>query len=307
MIYKNIRMLVAAVATAMALSFVGLFGNKAYAETADYQLQISPVKVAIDKLEPGEEYRGTFEVRNTGQKALSFTVTGAPYSVKNEKYEPDFSTTNAYTELNDWMTVTPSEGEVEPGGTVEVEYVINVPEDTHGGQQNAAIIVQATNLGDADGSAVQALGQVAFIIYSNVKGEVIESAKITENQIPGFLLNPPVKVSSTVENTGNVYAEASYTLQVFKLFGGEEVYTNEENPETSTVFAGTKRYNEMEWKGAPQLGIYRLRQTVKIFDEESVKEKIVVLCPVWFLFIVLLAIFLVIFWIATRVKQRKKD
>lgn len=309
MLQKKIKMFVALAAAVIGVG--GWFGNvgtnAAYAEGApEYQMQISPVKAAIEKLEPGEVYEGKFEVRNTGQKKINFTVKGAPYSVSNEKYDPDFNTTNAYTELNEWMTVTPSEGEIEPGGSVEVEYVIEVPENAHGGQQNAAIIVQATNQDSTESSAVQALGQIGYIIYSNVKGETNESAQVTENHIPKFLLSPPVKVTAIVENTGNVYGEATYTLQVYKFFGNEEVYSNESEPEKSIVFAGTKRYNEMSWAEAPQLGIYRVKQTVKIFDTESVEEKVVFLCPVWLLFVVLLAIFLAVFWIASKARGKKK-
>lgn len=307
MFYQRIKKL-AVLATVAIVFCAGLFSNAVYADgDPDYRMQISPIKNAIKELKPGEEYRGRFEVTNRGAKAIDFKVEGAPYSVSNQNYDPDFSTKNAYTELNEWMTVTPSEGEVAPGESIEVEYVINVPEDAHGGQQNAAIIVQATNLDDNGGSAVQALNQIAFVIYSNIQGDVKETGVVLENNVPGFLLGAPMTVSSLVENTGNVYGEATYKLQVFSLFGSGEVYTNEEEPETDVVFAGTKRYHEMTWEGAPQLGIFRVKQTVKIFDEESEVEKIVLLCPVWFLFVLLLIIFVAIFWIFGRMKGRKSE
>ena len=96
-------------------------------------------------------------------------------------------------------------------------------------------------------------------------------------------------------------------MQVFPLFGDEEVYTNEENPVKQMVLPGTNRYNELSWDGAPALRIFRVKQTVKIFDEVSVTEKMVFLCPIWFLFIVLLLIFCVIFWIVSRVRNRRKE
>ena len=45
-------------------------------------------------------------------------------------------------------------------------------------------------------------------------------------------------------------------------------------------------------------------ETVTIFDETSVTEKIVFLCPIWFLFLVLLIIFFVIFWLVSRARSR---
>lgn len=281
-------------------------GTASAVDDAAYQMQISPIKNAIEELKPGEEYQGKFEVRNTGVKPISFTTKSAPYSVTNEKYEPSFTEKNAYTELADWMTVTPSEGEVAPGESATIEYVINVPSDTHGGQQNGAVIVQATNLDDTNGSAVQALNQIAYIIYANVEGEVNEAGKVLENNVPGFLLGSPMTVSSLVENTGNVYTDVTYKLQVYSLFGGEEVYTNEEDPVSNVVFAGTKRYSEMTWEGAPQLGIFKVKQTVEFVGEDSVNERLVFLCPIWFLVIVLLVILTAVFWLVGRIRSRRQ-
>ena len=95
-------------------------------------------------------------------------------------------------------------------------------------------------------------------------------------------------------------------MQVFGLFGDEEVYTNEENPTTATVLPDTSRFNTQIWEGAPALGIFRVKQTVSILDQESVTEKIVFLCPIWFLFIILLIIFAAVFWIVNRVRTRNK-
>ena len=94
-------------------------------------------------------------------------------------------------------------------------------------------------------------------------------------------------------------------MQVFPLFGDEEVYTNEENPATLTILPETQRFNSISWDGAPQLGIFRVRETVTILDDTQTIEKIVFLCPIWFLFLILLIIFFVIFWLVSRARSRK--
>ena len=101
--------------------------------------------------------------------------------------------------------------------------------------------------------------------------------------------------------------DRTYTLQVYPLFGNEEVYTNEENPEKRTILPETRRLNTMSWDGAPQLGIFRVKQTVKFLDDTKVTEKLVFICPLWFLFVVLAIIFLAIFWIVSRVRGRGKE
>lgn len=157
------------------------------------------------------------------------------------------------------------------------------------------------------GSAFKLTQQVGFRVLASIDGTTRKTASITDNKVPGFIFNPPITVSSVVNNSGNIHAKATYVLQVFPLFGDEEVYTNEENPVELTILPETKRYNELSWDDAPHLGIFRVKQTVKIFDEVSVTEKLVFLCPIWFLFIVLLLIFCVIFWIVSRVRSRRKE
>lgn len=181
-----------------------------------------------------------------------------------------------------------------------------MPEDAHGGSQSAVIIIRLKQPAESDSTAVETVQQLGYLVFGNVDGDITRTAKILENKIPSFIFDPPIIATSVIENTGNVYTNASYTLQVFPLFGNEEVYTTEENPELKVIFPETKRYSEISWEGAPALGIFRVKQTIKIFDEVSEVEKLVFLCPLWFIAIILLLIFLIIFWIISRVRGRKE-
>ena len=149
--------------------------------------------------------------------------------------------------------------------------------------------------------------RVALLVFSEVEGNTRREGQVLETKIPTILFNPPITATSLVENTGNVHATAYYTLQVFPLFSDEEVYTNEENPATLTIPPETQRFNSISWDGAPQLGIFRVRETVTILDDTQTIEKIVFLCPIWFLFLILLILFFVIFWLVSRARSRKSS
>lgn len=292
---------------AMLVSSV-LLGQSVFAaeDKPEYKIAISPSIDDLEELKPGTRRTGSFKIYNEGTKDFEYDVSFAPYSVKTESYEPSFTDENKYTDIQSWIEVDAMEGSIEAGGEKIVNYTIDIPDGFHGGMQSAAILITMRNNPDQN-SNINAVRQIAYIIYGNVDGDVIKTGKILENSVPSFLFNPPIYGTSLVENTGNVYTRAEYKLQVFPLFSDEEVYTNEETPENNVIFPETKRYNEVKWEGAPQLGIFRVRQTVKIFDEESVTEKMVFLCPIWFLFIVILIIFCAIFWIVSRVMRRKKE
>ena len=108
-----------------------------------------------------------------------------------------------------------------------------------------------------------------------------------------------------MKNDGNVHTDAEYTLQVWPLFSDEEIYTNEEEPETSMVMPGTERYHA-KTVTTPSFGIFRVTQTVKIFGETSVVEKTVIICPLWLLFLILFVIIGLIIWIFAKVKKNNK-
>lgn len=295
-------------AAALALGIGSSPVVNAAENTPDYRLQISPTQGAFEDLEPGNQYSNYFEIQNTGNKELDFELELAPYSVTNDKYDPDFSTTSKFSEIVDWITLSEESGSVEPGNVAKIEYEINVPDDAPAGGQNAAIIIRATNVDEAETpTAIQTIKQVSYIIYSNVSGETKEAGSISSNKVPSFLFSPPVVTTSVVKNEGNVYTRASYTLEVKSFFGGNTVYTNAESPDTLVILPDTERYNEVSWEGAPQIGLFKVKQTVKIFDEVSEVEKVVFLCPIWFLVLIIAIIGVAIFWIVSHILKRKQQ
>lgn len=305
-IFKNISKVLMGAVLALAYVFAG--GLSVYAEDVpEYRIQMSPARNDIGELKPGETYTGTFLVQNTGTKEFGFTVGVTPYSVVDEKYNPDYSTMNQYTDITDWITFSKKSDSVKPNSEVEIAYTVKVPADVPAGGQYAMLYAEI----DADddntsGAGVAMTRRVGMLLYSNVQGNTRKTATIEENKISSFLFKPPVSATSIVRNSGNTHATAEYILQVYPLFGDEEVYTNEEDPAKLIVLPMTRRLNTVSWEGAPHLGIFRVKQTVRIFGEESTTEKLVFLIPLWFLFIILIIIFCVIFWIVSRIRNRNK-
>lgn len=294
-------------AIALMLGVLSVAANPVFAEDRpDYRLQVSPSKLDLD-LTPGKKIEASFQVQNTGNKEFDFKVEVTPYTVVDEEYEPNYGDESNYTDLVKWVTFSQTEGSVEPDGSVKIDVTIDVPKDVPAGGQYAAVMVSVDRgAGDGDdGAAIGMTQRIGLIMYSTVDGNTRKEGKVIENKIPMFRFQPPIAATSLIENTGNVHATATYTLQVFPLFGSEEVYSNEDNPETRVILPETKRYNEVTWDGAPSLGIFKVRQTIDFLGKESVTEKIVFLCPIWFLFIILLLIFAIIFWIVSRVRGRR--
>lgn len=299
----------------LAMAFV-LNASPALAEDKkpDYRLQISPTQNNMGKVEPGGTYTGSFNVQNTGNKAYDYTVSVSPFSFKDENYEQDFDTTSKYTVVTDWVTFSSAEGSVEPGEQSEVKYTVRVPRDAPGGLQSAAIMVTMENNEEMNQSGVQTVSRAAYPLYMNVNGATNENGAVIENKIPGLIFNPPLVASSVVENAGNIYTTATYEVTVSNLFGGKEVYTNltedtngELKPDSRVIFPETERYNEVEWTEAPKIGLFRVKQTVKIFDKISTNEKIVFICPIWLILIVAIVIAIFVFKIVSGIIKRRDE
>ena len=296
--------LLTAIFGALGLAFLG--GETVFAETSTFW--VSPMNQKII-LEPGERYEGTLKVSNPNDATgtVYYSLSTSPYSAVGEDYDTDLSTETAYTQMEDWISFARTTGSVEPNETDIVTFYIDVPADAPAGGQYATILVQNdTSLSEDVGQLnIASIMQISSIIYATVTGETEETGEILENNIPAFSTSS-LQTTALVKNTGNVHTNATLTLQVFPLFSDEELYTNEEEPQENLIMPETTRLAQQTWKDAPFAGIFRVKQTVELFGETSVAEKIVVICPLWLLFVVVFGIIFVVVWLSAKSKSRKK-
>ena len=306
--------------TILAVLFVGfLFGMvnvSAVDEEMDTRMVISPPQQKI-VLVPGETFEGAIKVSNAAdtRKDLEYSVTVGSFGLgKDEDGDVDYNDTDtdtitSYNQMMQWITLGKKSGVVAPNTTDTVPFTINVPVDAPAGGQYATIIFQndtKDNTSTGGNVAIKSVIRFASSIFAEVAGKTRDEGVITENNLPAFLFGNKLSATSTVENKGNVHTNASYILQVWPLFSDEEICTNEEEPSTSLIMPETSRYH-VEECDLPAVGIFRAKQTVKIFGETSEVEKTVVVCPLWLLFIIIFVIVLVIIWLIARVKSHNKD
>ena len=284
-------------------------------EEMNTRMTISPPQQKI-VLVPGETFEGTIRVSNSGEAKndLKYSVTIGSFGLgKDENGNVDYNDTDtdtitAYNQMMEWITLGKESGVVAPNEIDVVPFTIDVPLDAPAGGQYATIIFQDDTENNEGGGNVTIRNVLRFAasIFAEVAGETRDEGIITENNIPSFILNNKLSAGSTVKNNGNVHTDASYVLQVWPLFGDEEICTNEEEPATSLIMPETSRYH-VEECNLPVIGIFRAKQTIKIFGETSEMEKMVIVCPLWLLFIIIFAIILLVMRIIMQVKSRKNS
>ncbi len=307
--------LIAVLAVLLAGTFLGVANVSADLDDMDSVMTVSPPKQKI-VLVPGETFEGVIRVSNSAHAKgdLHYSATIGSFGLgKDEEGNIDYNDTDvdtvtSYNQMMNWITLGKESGTVEPNGTDVVPFTINVPADAPAGGQYATIIFQDDSGNGTTGGgnvSIESIVRFASSIIAEVTGETRSEGAILENSIPSFIFNNKLSATSTVRNDGNVHTDASYILQVWPLFGDEEICTNEEEPSTSLIMPETERYH-VEECNLPMIGIFRAKQTVNIFGETSVAEKTVFVCPLWLLFIIVFAIVLIIIWLVMRAKSGSK-
>ncbi len=309
-IVKYGHMLVVLFVTVISSLGTVLLNNNA---VASGKFALSPMSQRVI-LVPGETYRSSITIANpnSAEEDFNYSVTVAPYSLgKNEVTDTDFGgsdfkTMTDYTQIVNWITLDNAKGTLAPNEQKTVSFSITVPKNAPAGGQYAVLLVgedissEETN----GGMGITEIIQMAHTIYAEVAGETRTDGIILENKIPSFLLSDKLAASSVVKNNGNVHADAEYILQIWPIFSDEEIYTNEENIEKILIMPGSTKYHNQE-VDLPSIGIFRVKQTVKIFGETSIVEKTVIVCPLWLLSIIIFVVIAGSMWIVIKIKMRK--
>lgn len=292
---------------------INMFAGTVFAEDkkGDFGLTMSPLNQSI-VLNSGEKYRGSFTISNPGSNETNFEykITVNPFYV-DENYNIHYEYDGKINQIIDWIDLDHTEGSLEPNNSKTVNFTINVPESAPGGGQYAAITVTSKN----DNVVAPELESnihidqkiaMAHIIYAEVAGSTEHKGEVIDLEISNFMLSGNITASSAIKNTGNVHGTAKYTLQIFPLFSNEEVYTNEEDPQTKTILPDRILYNETVWENTPMVGIFNVIYTIEFEGVTTQVSKMVIKCPVWLLFIIIFVIFAIIIWMISRARSRKK-
>ena len=300
---KNI--LLSGILVLSAAFFIG--GANAYADEVT-TFSVSPMNQKIS-LNPGERYYGTFKVTNPADNAVVFNYEVAPSPFKvNDSYEIKYENNGDYSQILDWITVEDARGTLYPNETNIIHFYIDVPNDAPAGGQYVALIVKSINDLEAEGGVnIQAKYSIAHILYAEVAGETVRKGAVNSINVPGFLFSGNISGTASITNSGNVHSDASHTLQIFPLFSKEEVYTNEEDPTINTILPEATRTTTIAWEDTPSMGIFHVIYKVDFEGVESTVDKYVIVCPLWLLFLIILALFLLIFRILSAKKHSPKS
>ena len=274
------------------------------------EFSVTPMNQMID-LVPGETYNFSITVLNpvNSVENLDYKAYAAPYSVANEGYDADVVTRTDRTQMVDWITIHEPTGTLAPNESKELEFTITVPEDAPGGGQYAAIVVGINNENKThDNMMVSNVLEIASVLYAKVDGEIIYKGEILENNVPGFSAIAPVTVSSLINNEGNMHEIAEITITATNAFTGEVYMSSglDNGTFAELIMPDSTKYISKEIEDLPLIGIIRVKQDIYYNYAMSTVEKNVIVCPIWFLVLVILTIAAIVAGVVRAIRKHKK-
>ena len=272
---------------------------------------IMPMSQQIS-LTPGKTYTGTITIVNPvdATEDFHYKIEISPYGVVGEDYQADLTSTTGRNEITKWIEIEEPTGTIKPNESKKVNFTIKTPSNAAAGGQYAALAVSSdSNASSGNGVSVNNVFEMASLIYATVTGDIERDGTVLENNIPGFIAVPPLETSVLFENKGNIHEVGTVVLKVTNFFTGDVIFpTGEETGEFSeivmpeTTYLATRNISNL-----PALGVVKVSQTVFYRGQDPVvTEKEVIICPIWFMILVIACIAAIVAFIVSRIRKHRK-
>ena len=137
----------------------------------------------------------------------------------------------------------------------------------------------------------------------------VRSGQVTKNEKPGFVANGAPVLELSISNNGNVHEVVTTKVEIKNVVTGETVLPKEDlDGVYETIVMPESSHNiSRTVDGVAALGIYEVKQTVNYLDEESAVSTIMIICPIWFIALVLLTLASIVgVFIYSQVLRKKR-
>ena len=261
-----------------AASFVVPIGSAAAQSTDTESITLSPVSKKYT-LDAGQTVEESMTVVNDGQTDYDFVVYSRPYSMPSgeSNYDsPNFTQTTMNADAYSWVQLKQSKFRLKAGESTKVDYTIRVPANATPGGHYGVIFAETQPAEDTNaGNAVIRKKRVGSIIYATVNGDYKTSGEIVGSAIPFWQPQPPLKITGTVKNDGNVDFTNATKFEVKDIFGNVK-YSIEKD---FVVLPDTTRNMTFEWTESPWFGLFKVELTQKSLDKTTDDGGYVLILP----------------------------
>ena len=269
---------------------------------------VSPMKQEIS-LKPGDTYDGYVLVGNPADATedFNFVATLNPFSVSGNDYRMDFETMSDWSKIVGWTKLEETSGTLAPNETKRVHFTITVPKDAPAGGQYLMLGISSKPSESGEGG-VQDVVKMASLVYADIAGNTKHEGEIIKNFVPGFVASGVPITTVEVSNNGNVHEKLTTNLTVKNVFSGEKISLTGEDKDSydSLVMPESTRVITRNIDGLPSLGIFEVTQQVNYSGKDSNITTIMVICPIWFIVLVVVLIASIIATVCFTIHSKRK-
>ena len=250
------------------LSSIFLFYVNAEAAT----IRLSSPKVELE-LAPGESYSGEIMAENPTKEEVKTRIyledwVYSPGGTGEKKFTPAGSTPLSASK---WIKFSPAEDFIQPFGRLAAHYTVTVPPDAKGVYYS--VLFFETTLGttkDDEGVNVLVAARIGALFFIEIKGTVNREGSIKSAEIQLPQGNRPMEISTTFQNTGNVYINLGGKFLIMDSAGKIQ---GRGDLKTIYTFPDSTESGKSEWVGRLPKGSYQLLLTYDLGKGKNIVEE----------------------------------
>lgn len=248
--------------------FVGGVFSSANAQDSRTIIAIPP-RIGAEgtlRVKPGEKKQVSVRFQNASSKSLKVKSYIQDFVVKGDGSTPvpvKDTVSNRWS-LASWMLITPNYHQVAPKQTVQMNVLIEVPEDALPGGHYAMVLHEPVNEtaeqleeGLATGEAAAAIGQkIGSLFYVIVEGPINEEAYIRDFEFNKFQEFGPVPFSFKISNQSDIHISPRMNIDIFNMLGQKKESIE---IESKNVFPLNNREFAGKWNKLWGFGLYKAK------------------------------------------------
>lgn len=189
-------------------------------------LSISPTLYDMSA-EPGQVWNSSLKVVNVNPFDLTVYADVVNFAPRGEGGDGQFVPIDPADQTGatfaEWFTISREPLTIPREQTVEVPFVVTVPQDASPGGHFAAILIGTRPLESEGGQTkVQTAQVITALFFARIAGEVVESGTIREfSTTKSVLGSPEVTFGLRFENKGNVHLQPQGEIRIYNMWGQE--------------------------------------------------------------------------------------
>lgn len=227
-------------------------------------LSITPPLIK-NNVSPGQLWKSYVKVVNNNASDMEAYVQVKDFQGGSETGTVEFISGSVEDKhlLSQWIDIGKEAINIPANKSVEIPFVVNVPEDASPGGHYAAVLV-GNKPGDNEegGATIKVSSMLASLILLSVDGDVEERGVIREFSTDRKVyFEPKVNFNVRFENMGNVHIQPQGEIRVYDWFGKDKgAMTINQKTDFGNVLPGGIRKWDFSWEkdgGIFEIGRYR--------------------------------------------------